>query len=244
MAGTNGAGQQVERLGKLLFELAQPRQARPHQEERRREQPDRGRDCRDERLPHRHCGDQRQDGGGADADERDRTRRRAYPRLFDQTRRPRADQHSVEHRHRAGGSRLDDRRLRRAVDGADPERDLAQPLVETAARQPPRQHHHRGVSAENRPGHQYEREDRQTHQRTSVTPSNMSVDRWMPDVFSRSQTFGLTPVARNRPTTLPSCVMPIFSKTKISCIVITSPSMPVISEMLVTFLEPSARRDC
>ena len=70
------------------------------------------------------------------------------------------------------------------------------------------------------------------HHRTSVTPSNMSAGRWMPDALSRSQHFGRTPVARKRPITLPSCVMPIFSNTKISCMVITSPSMPVISEML------------
>ena len=38
--------------------------------------------------------------------------------------------------------------------------------------------------------------------------------------------------------------MPAFSKTKISCIVMMSPSMPVISEMLVTLRVPSLRRVC
>jgi hypothetical protein len=66
----------------------------------------------------------------------------------------------------------------------------------------------------------------------------------MPDALRRSATFGRTPVARNRPITLPSGVIPSFSNVKISCIVITSPSMPVISEMLVTFLVPSLMRDC
>ena len=59
----------------------------------------------------------------------------------------------------------------------------------------------------------------------------------MPDALSRSQTLGLTPVARNRPMTFPSCVMPIFSNRKISCMVTMSPSIPVISEMLVTLRE-------
>jgi hypothetical protein len=51
-------------------------------------------------------------------------------------------------------------------------------------------------------------------------------------------------VARNLPITRPSCVTPSFSKAKISCIVMTSPSIPVISEMLVTLRVPSAMRDC
>ena len=42
-------------------------------------------------------------------------------------------------------------------------------------------------------------------------------------------------------STLPSCVMPIFSNRKISCIVMTSPSMPVISEMLVTLRDAVAQ---
>ena len=54
----------------------------------------------------------------------------------------------------------------------------------------------------------------QHHYRTSVTPSNMSGGRWMPDAFRRSQTFGRTPVARNRPMTLPSGVTPSFSKAE------------------------------
>src|SRR5204863_9476349 len=89
-----------------------------------------------------------------------------------------------------------------------------------------------------------EDDDHQQHHRTSVTPSNMSAGRWMPDARNRSQHFGRTPVARNRPITLPSCVTPTFSNRKISCMVITSPSIPVISEMLVILREPSLRRVC
>ena len=42
-----------------------------------------------------------------------------------------------------------------------------------------------------------------------------------------------------RPASTPS-----FSNRKISCMVMTSPSMPVISEMLVTLRVPSLMRDC
>ena len=38
--------------------------------------------------------------------------------------------------------------------------------------------------------------------------------------------------------------LPSFSKVKISCMVITSPSIPVISDTLVTLREPSLRRVC
>ncbi len=38
----------------------------------------------------------------------------------------------------------------------------------------------------------------------------------------------------NTPITLPSGPMPFFSNEKISCMLITFSSMPVISEMLVT----------
>ena len=38
--------------------------------------------------------------------------------------------------------------------------------------------------------------------------------------------------------------LPTFSNRKISCMVITSPSMPVISEMLVTLRVPSLMRVC
>src|SRR5438552_3730687 len=50
------------------------------------------------------------------------------------------------------------------------------------------------------------------------------------------------PVARKRPHTFPSGLMPVRSKTKISCMVITSCSMPVISEIAVTLRVPSDRR--
>src|SRR5262245_4953174 len=119
-----------------------------------------------------------------------------------------------------------------------------QPPVEPTTLEAPGQHRYRGVTAENCGGHHDERKQCQTHHRTSVTPSNMSAGKWIPDVFRRSQTFGLTPVARNRPITLPSCVTPSFSNTKISCMVMISPSMPVLSEMLVTFLVPSLGRVC
>src|SRR5690348_5404344 len=74
---------------------------------------------------------------------------------------------------------------------------------------------------------------------TSSTCSNMSIGRRIPIVARRSAHFGRTPVARNRPVIFPSAVSPVRSNTKMSCIVITSCSMPVISEMAVFF---SSRR--
>ena len=66
----------------------------------------------------------------------------------------------------------------------------------------------------------------------------------MPATRSRSLHLGRTPVARNRPITRPSWLIPCFSNTKISCVVITSLYMPVISVMLVTLREPSLKRVC
>ena len=55
--------------------------------------------------------------------------------------------------------------------------------------------------------------------------------------------FGRMPVALNRPVTLPFWPIPVRSNTKMSCMVMTSPSMPVISEMPVTLRVPSAMRE-
>ena len=96
------------------------------------------------------------------------------------------------------------------------------------------------VAADDGAGDEHEDQQRQNHQRTSTTPSNMDVGSLMPAASSRSDIFGphaggaepSDDVARPGPT-------PSFSKTKISCIVMMSPSMPVISEMLVTLRVPS-----
>ncbi len=79
--------------------------------------------------------------------------------------------------------------------------------------------------------------------RSAFTCSNMSIGSWTPEAASRSAHFGRIPVARNRPRTRPSWVMPMRSNTKMSCIVMTSPSMPVSSEIAVTFRVPSDMRD-
>ena len=63
-----------------------------------------------------------------------------------------------------------------------------------------------------------------------------------PDAASRSVHFGRMPVARKRPSTLPFGATPVRSNTKMSCIVITSPSMPVISVIAVTRRVPSDSR--
>ena len=57
-----------------------------------------------------------------------------------------------------------------------------------------------------------------------------------------SLNFGRIPVSTKSPITSPVSRMPRLSKTKMSCMVTTSPSMPVISAMLVTLRVPSLRR--
>src|SRR4051812_44797314 len=123
-------------------------------------------------------------------------------------------------------------------------RQPLQPLLQALVGEPVGHRRVGVVAADDGPGDDDEDQEGEKHQRTSVTPSNMSPGRWMPDCFSFSQHFGRMPVARKRPITLPSPVIPIFSKTKISCMVMMSPSMPVISETLVTLREPSLSRVC
>src|ERR1043165_3192602 len=64
----------------------------------------------------------------------------------------------------------------------------------------------------------------------------------MPQAFNRSANRGRIPVGRKRPSTWPCESTPVLSYWKISCMVIVSPSMPVISEIDVTRREPSDRR--
>src|SRR5207342_3253269 len=97
-------------------------------------------------------------------------------------------------------------------------RDLEETRVQLALREIARQLGDQHVGAQHEAGAEHEdrcNENEGRHQRTSVTPSNMSGGRWMPDALRRSQAFGRTPVARNRPITLPSGVTPSFSKQKI-----------------------------
>ncbi|MCY1546910.1 hypothetical protein D9M68_829350 [compost metagenome] len=54
---------------------------------------------------------------------------------------------------------------------------------------------------------------------------------------------GRTPVARKCPMTRPSASMPVWRKWKISCMVITLPSMPVISIRLISLRRPSFNRE-
>src|SRR5437016_4836117 len=58
-----------------------------------------------------------------------------------------------------------------------------------------------------------------------------------------SMNLGRTPVGFMRPTILPPST-PVCSKTNISCMTITSPSMPCTSVTLVILREPSFRRSC
>ncbi len=68
----------------------------------------------------------------------------------------------------------------------------------------------------------------------NITPGSS-----MPECPEEVRERGRMPVAWNRPRTLPSSSMPCRSKTKMSCMVMTSPSMPTISEMEVTLRVPS-----
>src|SRR4051812_11428573 len=97
--------------------------------------------------------------------------------------------------------------------------DVLEALLHAALGEHRRQAGPPPVAAENQAGREDERGDRQHHHRISMTPSNMSAGRLMPDARNRSQTFGRTPVALKRPTTFPSWLMPVFSNRKISCMV-------------------------
>ena len=58
----------------------------------------------------------------------------------------------------------------------------------------------------------------QTSTEWSIRPGGIG----MPAALSRSVNLGTIPVERNRPFTLPFSAMPSFSKTKMSCMLITS----------------------
>src|SRR5262249_19542329 len=133
-----------------------------------------------------------------------------------------------------GSGFLDDRRRR----------DFLQTPIELAARHDGRHVRDDPVAGEHRARADREHDQGEEHHRTSVTPSNMSAGRWIPDALRRRRASGGTPVARTLPMTLPSWLTPSFSNTKMSCMVMTSPSMPVISETVVTLRVPSLKRVC
>src|SRR6476660_8039097 len=71
---------------------------------------------------------------------------------------------------------------------------------------------------------------------------NSMAPRSIPYALSRSANLGRIPVALNCPRTFSFSPIPWRSKTKMSCMVITSPSMPTISEICNSFRVPSPRR--
>src|SRR5208282_6466135 len=79
-------------------------------------------------------------------------------------------------------------------------------------------------------------------QLTSVSRSNRLGGKMMPDTRSLSRNRGRMRVGLKTPITRPSCPMPFLSNVKISCMLITFSSMPVISEMLVILRVPSLMR--
>ena len=64
----------------------------------------------------------------------------------------------------------------------------------------------------------------------------------MPETSNFSANFGRMPVGINSPSTSPLSRMPRLRKTKMSCMVTMSPSMPVISASEMTLRVPSLRR--
>src|ERR1700730_9104880 len=92
---------------------------------------------------------------------------------------------------------------------------------------------------------QSERGDSNQHdqppQATAWMCSNMSVGRGSPSDMRRSAHFGRMPVARKNPQTFPFLSSLLRSKRKMSCIVMTACSMPVISVMAVTLRLPPDR---
>src|SRR5688572_5884878 len=247
VAGANRARQQVQRFGELLLELAQAaaaldlqphdRRRQAHERRHERRQPE-AREQQGQKAQPGACPEAHRDHGpGVDRD----------ARLFGQVGQPRA---------RAGAAHeaIDDRQrarpgLAQHDAGGGPVfaleiRQVLEALLEFAFDLVFRPVHERVVGADDSAGDGEKHQDGEQHHRTSTTPSNIAAGSRMPAASSRSDTFGRTPVARKRPRTLPSWLTPCFSKTKISCIVMMSPSIPVISEMLVTLRVPSLRRVC
>src|SRR5215470_17632657 len=72
--------------------------------------------------------------------------------------------------------------------------------------------------------------------------SKSSAGRRTPARSIRSLKRGRTPVARWKPRIRPSASMPCCSNTKMSCVVMTSSSMPTISVTLTSLRAPSLRR--
>src|SRR5262245_12627171 len=248
MTGANGARQQIERFGKLLLEFLHANRTPSHQpQEGQRPRAD----CRGDAQPDKARHDHDQEPRDAREHERrkqDGTRCHAPAGLLDQARQPRSrrsrpDQ-SIQSWKRTFRLAADDRRFARGGGCSRGTSHVLKTSLEPASGEPLGKLGKQLIGPKNEPHSNEEHQRNENHQRTSVTPSNMSAGKWMPEAFSRSLHLGRTPVARNRPITLPSCVTPAFSKRKISCIVMMSPSMPVISLMLVTFLVPSLKRVC
>src|SRR6185503_2858805 len=236
--------QQVQRLGELLFELPEARRPAVHEPCKRQHHPDRCRNDRREWKTHEPGGDDGGQHARAQAHDQHCARRGSDAGLLDQPRQAEASSRPVHE-----VVELRKRSLRAVHDEGGVRGVWTLPHLTQAARklaslQRRERPHGAEIDAHHQPGHAKEHQHGGKHYFTSMMPSNMVPGSVMPDARSRSQTLGLTPVARKRPVTLPSCVMPAFSNAKISCMVITSPSMPVISETLVTLRVPSLRRVC
>src|SRR4051812_631575 len=90
---------------------------------------------------------------------------------------------------------------------------------------------------------QYQRADPgRIHASNFASGRNNSAESVMPCAITSSRNLGRMPVASKRPWTILSADTPVCRKRKISCMVITSPSIPVSSDRLMSFRRPSASR--
>src|SRR5215203_623005 len=96
------------------------------------------------------------------------------------------------------------------------------------------------VSAEHQEQSKHKYEKRYDH--CNYISSKKTRGNCKPQAFKRSAKRGRIPVGLKRPITMPCESTPVLSYMKISCMVIVSPSMPVISEIDVTRRVPSDMR--
>ena len=211
VAGADGSRQQVQRFRELLFELLESRRAAVEQPGKRQRHADRRHRDRGERMPEEVHRNQRRQHPGTQAHHQHGAWRRPHPGLLDQPRQARthpglSDQ-AVEPRQRSLGPVHDQRRVREAR--VMPH--LPQTPGELSALHRGRKPRRAKEDADHQAGYAEEDEHGRQHHRISMTPSNMVPGRLMPDALRRSHSFGRTPVARKRPSALPSCVTPTFS---------------------------------
>src|SRR5690606_2935835 len=241
-----------------LFERAEPRRAAAAHVHERRQEAERAAWRGDRPGLPRDPAEQRQADGETPREQEERMRAPLQPRLLEQAlevaqlrhvRRDRLEPLHIGARHAA-----EQRVLRRLGRHALAQRPLELPPHRTPAHHlaPPfpeqrerdeAQRDGKEDQARERPGARRDVYHRSPTTAARVpTSANSAAGSTTPYAFSRSVKRGRIPVARNCPRTLPRSSNPWRSKTKMSCIVMTSPSIPTISEMVITLRVPSESR--